>query len=126
MRLRQNSFRKYASRPVIISLLLAIVCLSSPATSAQTTQDEDEVLSVTTDLLLFPARIKDKQSNKRAALTEKDLSLKDDDRVTSGIYFSPIGSFECHHRSASLPGAYQGQAEQQTCGINGKRSVAER
>jgi VWFA-related protein len=88
MRLRQNSFRKYASRPVIISLLLAIVCLSSPATSAQTTQDEDEVLSVTTDLLLFPARIKDKQSNKRAALTEKDLSLKDDDRVTSGIYFS--------------------------------------
>jgi Ca-activated chloride channel family protein len=90
MRLRRNSFRKYASRLSIISLLLTIVCLGSPAASAQTTKtDDDEVLSVTTDLLLFPARIKDKQGNRLPALTEKDLTLKDEDHVTSGIYFSP-------------------------------------
>jgi Ca-activated chloride channel family protein len=90
MSLRRNSFRKYASRLSIISLLLTIVCLSSAATSAQATKtDDDEVLSVTTDLLLFPARIKHKQGHKLPALTEKDLSVKDEDHVTSEIYFSP-------------------------------------
>jgi VWFA-related protein len=90
MSLRRNSFRKCTSRLLIISLLLTTVCLGSAATSAQTTKaDDDEVLSVTTDLLLFPARIKDKHGNKLPGLTEKDLSLKDADHVTSGIYFSP-------------------------------------
>jgi Ca-activated chloride channel family protein len=90
MSLRQNPFRNLDSRLLTISLLLTIVSLNPAATSAQANKtDEDDVLSVTTDLLLFPARIKDKQGNKLPALTEKDLSLKDDDHVTSGIYFSP-------------------------------------
>ena len=90
MRLRRNSFWQHISRLSIISLLLTIVCLYSAGTSAQTPKtDDDEVLSVTTDLLLFPARIRNKQGNRLPALKEKDLSLKDQDHVTSGIYFSP-------------------------------------
>jgi len=46
-------------------------------------------LSVTTDLLLFPARIRNKQGGDARALTEKDLTLKDEDHITSGVYFSP-------------------------------------
>jgi VWFA-related protein len=57
------------------------------AVSAQ--GDDDEVVKFNTDLLLFPVRIRDKRGQAVLGLTEKDLSLKDDDRVTSGMYFAP-------------------------------------
>lgn len=45
------------------------------------------MIRVNTELLLFPIRVRDKR-RQEAKLTEGDLSLKDKDRVTSGIYFS--------------------------------------
>ena len=74
------------------ALLLLFVCLyvTVPAISfAQQTTDEDEVVRVSTDLLLFPVRIRDKKGQTVAGLTDQDLSLKDPDQVTTGIYFSP-------------------------------------
>jgi VWFA-related protein len=70
-------------------LFLALVCLGSSPATAQTRETDDEVLKVTTDLLLFPARIRDKQGDVARSITEKDLYLRDEDHVTSGIYFSP-------------------------------------
>lgn len=70
--------------------LLVLVCLtiavsgSLPNAIAQQA-DDDEVLRVNTDLLVFPVRIRDKQK-RPASLTEKDLSLKDPDGVTAGLY----------------------------------------
>jgi len=55
--------------------------------AAQT--DEDEVVHVSTDLLLFPVRIRDKQGNAVMGLTERDLSLNDEDHATTAIHFSP-------------------------------------
>ena len=71
--------------------LILFVCISVSAARV-VAQDQpatdDEVLRVTTDLLLFPARVRDKNGKRPNGLTEKDFSLKDSDEVTSGLYFS--------------------------------------
>ena len=56
---------------------------------AQQTDDDEDVIRVNTDLLLFPVRIRDKKGLAVAGLTEQDLSLKDEDQVTTGLYFTP-------------------------------------
>jgi VWFA-related protein len=43
---------------------------------------------VTTDLLLFPIRIRDKRGNAPNELTERKLELKDNDRATSSLVLS--------------------------------------
>ena len=50
---------------------------------------DEDVVRVSTDLLLFPIRIRDKHGQAVPGLTEADLSLKDQDKVTSGLYFLP-------------------------------------
>lgn len=50
---------------------------------------DDDVVRVNTELLLFPIRIRDRKGLAVAGLTEHDLTLKDDDRVTTGVYFAP-------------------------------------
>ncbi|HKN83506.1 MAG TPA: VWA domain-containing protein, partial [Pyrinomonadaceae bacterium] len=68
-------------------LLLLLVCLFPIPTLAQ--QTDDDVVRVNTDLLLFPIRIRDKKGQAVAGLTNQDLLLKDQEQVTTGIYFSP-------------------------------------
>ena len=58
-------------------------------TLAQQSNDDDEVVRVNTDLLLFPIRIRDKKGQAVAGLTDQDVTLKDQDKVTTGVYFSP-------------------------------------
>ena len=74
-----------------IVLTFLVVCLYGNVhpTLAQQTTDEDDVVRVSTDLLLFPIRIRDKKGLAVQGLTEQDLILKDRDKVTSGLYFSP-------------------------------------
>ena len=76
----------------LISCLVLFVCFSASVDSIAA-QDppatEDEVLRVATDLLLFPARVRDKNGKRPTGLTENDFTLKDPDAVTSGLYFSP-------------------------------------
>jgi Ca-activated chloride channel family protein len=95
---RQKSFRQRAPRlPVVILLFRPVLLIafsivvqhqSSITISAQVDEPtDDEVLRVTTDLLLFPVRIKDRRGQPARGLTERDLFLQDEDRVTSGVYF---------------------------------------
>jgi len=58
-------------------------------TLAQQSNEDDEVVRVNTDLLLFPIRIRDKKGQAVSGLTDQDLTLKDQDQVTTGVYFSP-------------------------------------
>ena len=85
-------FFHLAGRRVLRKIVLAflLVCFHNGVNLAlaQTT-DEDEVVRVTTDLLLFPVRIRDKRGQAVAGLTDQDLLLKDPDQATSGVYFSP-------------------------------------
>ncbi|HEU0252380.1 MAG TPA: VWA domain-containing protein [Pyrinomonadaceae bacterium] len=77
------------SRVALIFLLVCLFSATHPArTSAQQTDDEDDVVRVSTDLLLFPVRIRDKKGQAVAGLTEQDLILKDQDQATTGVYFS--------------------------------------
>jgi len=70
---------------LIASLLLGFQL----TTAAQQTSDDEDVVRVNTDLLLFPIRIRDKKGQPVAGLTDQDLTLKDQDQVTTGVYFSP-------------------------------------
>lgn len=56
---------------------------------AQDAGDDGDVVRVNTELLLFPIRIRDKKGQAVPGLTEADLTLKDQDRATTGIYFAP-------------------------------------
>jgi len=74
---------------VIISFLACLAFAAQPTSVfAQQSSDDDEVVRVNTDLLLFPIRIRDKKGQAVAGLTDQDLSLKDQDQVTTGVYFS--------------------------------------
>jgi VWFA-related protein len=66
---------------VVILLLLG-------ALGPTTAQEPDEVLRVTTDLLLFPVRIRDHHGQAISGLTTRELSLKDRDHVTSDLYLT--------------------------------------
>lgn len=72
-----------------LACLLVCFCFPTQPAIAQQTGDEDDVVRVNTDLLLFPVRIRDKKGQAVAGLTEQDLTLKDDDKVTTGVYFAP-------------------------------------
>lgn len=77
-------------RQIVLAFLL--VCLHdsvSHVLAQQTTENEDEVVRFNTELLLFPIRIRDKKGRAVPGLTEQDLILKDPDKATSGLYFSP-------------------------------------
>ena len=76
-------------RQIVLAFLL--VCLHdnvSHALAQQVTGDDD-VVRVSTELLLFPVRIRNKKGQAVPGLTQEDLLLKDPDKATSGIYFSP-------------------------------------
>lgn len=72
----------------LISLLLLAVSIS-PRVLAQDEPPVEEVVRVNTDLLLFPVRIRNKNGLMETKLTERDLTLKDNDRITTGLYFYP-------------------------------------
>jgi Ca-activated chloride channel homolog len=83
-------------RIILLTLLSCCFLFSTPkrlhkyvSAQAQTPQSDDDVIRVSTDLLLFPVRIRDKRGQAVPGLTEADLSLKDQDKVTSGLYFLP-------------------------------------
>ena len=77
------------SRSILLPYILAGLLLSAPITLlAQTSNDDDEVLRVSTELLIFPIRIRDKRGDAVAGLTESDLTLKDKDNVISSLYFT--------------------------------------
>ncbi len=71
-------------------LLLILTCAFTSLTPASVFSQEveaDDVLRVSTDLLLFPIRVRDK-TGASPSLVERDLVLQDKDQVTSGLYFS--------------------------------------
>lgn len=82
MRLR---LRQHVSVTATLILVLTVCPRSS---FSQDLPADDEVIRVNTELLLYPIRVRDSRKPEQK-LTESDLQLKDDDRVTNGLYFSP-------------------------------------
>jgi Ca-activated chloride channel homolog len=126
MRFSPNPLRKHEShslrarvipRSVLIFLFATTISLiGSTGAYAQTEPAvDDEILRVSTDLLLFPVRVKDARGGTPGSLTEKDLKLKDEDQVTSGLYFSfgvdRVAMIFALDESGSLRDAISQQAE---------------
>lgn len=85
-------FRISALRIFACYLLLCLVGRGVGPQAIAQVQDpvnDEDIVRVSTDLLLFPIRIKDKRGQPVPGLTETDVSLKDPDKVTSGLYFLP-------------------------------------
>ncbi len=72
----------------LVITLLACINSISAQTNAQTVYEDEDVVRVNTELLLFPIRVRDRKGQAISGLTEKDLRLEDKDRVTSGLYFA--------------------------------------
>ena len=95
---QHSSFRSFFRLTERLLLRLTVVlpllaCLFVAAdfriVLSQQTADDEDVVRVNTDLLLFPVRIRDKKGQAVAGLTVQDLTLADQDHVTTGLYFSP-------------------------------------
>ncbi|MGH9873706.1 MAG: VWA domain-containing protein [Pyrinomonadaceae bacterium] len=63
--------------------------LPSELQAQEPTTDDDEVVKVSTDLLVYPIRVRDKRKPAGSLLTERDLTLNDADHVTAGLYLYP-------------------------------------
>ena len=79
--------------PLLLRLVcVAVVSFAIPPLDVHAQQpgaSDDEVVKVSTDLLVYPIRVRDKRTPPAAVLTESDLALKDDDHVTAGLYLYP-------------------------------------
>ena len=89
-----RAFFRLTKRPPLFRIAFACLFVGlsffvRPVITLAQDPDNIDVVSVSTDLLLFPVRIRDKKGLAVAGLTEQDLTLKDQDKVTTGIYFAP-------------------------------------
>ena len=69
--------------------VLVLTLLQPKGVSAQA--PENDIVRVSTDLLLFPVRVRNKQGQAVTGLTERDLSLRDEDHATTALYFAAGG-----------------------------------
>jgi len=82
-----RSLRRYLA--LFSCAILAVAASPTVTTLAQDTSESDEVIRVSTDLLLFPIRIRDKRGQIVRGFEQSDLALNDKDQVTAGLYFAP-------------------------------------
>ena len=71
---------------LLLSCIFAVFCIPNTTTKAQEPDASDEVLRIDTHLVVLPIRIRDKRGQAVARLTQNDLTLKDADNVTTGLY----------------------------------------
>ena len=74
---------------IVGAAVIIIALLPVELQAQEPTTGEDEVVKVSTDLLVYPIRVRDKRRTAATMLTERDLTLKDDDHVTAGLYLYP-------------------------------------
>ena len=77
--------RLILSSTALLALLVCLFVIPNPAIAQQA--DEDDVVRVNTDLLLFPIRIRDKKGQAVGGLTDQDVALKDQDAKTFSKVF---------------------------------------
>ena len=84
----RSVFRALRSNSLI--LLVGAVLCALPAfsltVSGQESEADDDVLRVNTDLLLFTIRVRNQDKQPVEKLSEKELTLRAKDQITSGLY----------------------------------------
>ncbi|MEP6742429.1 MAG: VWA domain-containing protein, partial [bacterium] len=71
---------------LFLSCALVIVYLRVDLGYAQEPAAVDDVVRIETHLVVFPIRVRDKRGKAVAGLTQNDLTLKDEDNATTGLY----------------------------------------
>ena len=83
----------HSSRGLTTLLCVAFVCLLSLSAesiaSAQETEAVDDVLRTSTELLIFPVRVRNRHKEPVKSLSESEFTVVDKDRVTAGLYLHP-------------------------------------
>lgn len=77
-----------ASSLLRAAILLSVSLLLVQAHASAQEPQEVDVLRVTTDLIVFPVRVVDKQRRSVLNLTATDFAIKDEDGITSAPYFA--------------------------------------
>jgi Ca-activated chloride channel family protein len=90
---RQPHPRRAAAHPYLIVLLLSALLPFVPRIHAQTPQptppDDEEVLSVRTDLILLRLFVTDSHGRRVAGLIKSDFEVRDNGRAVALDYFAP-------------------------------------
>ena len=88
MRVPSVAFPENRLRSTVLRLILclAFVCFLNESSLAQDV--EDDVVRVSTDLSVFPIRVRTKKQKQTPALTANDFQLQDKDGITNSLYFS--------------------------------------
>ena len=73
---------------IVGAAVVVLALLPVELQAQEPTTGEEEVVKVSTDLLVYPIRVRDKRTS-AVTLTERDLALKDDDHVTTGLFLYP-------------------------------------
>ena len=86
----QTAYHFPVSLSFFVCTVSIVLCCSvvTPRIAAQERPEDEEVLRVSTNLIVFPARIRDRKGQRPNGLTESDLRLKDPDRATNGLYLA--------------------------------------
>jgi Ca-activated chloride channel homolog len=82
-------FKMHLAGWLVFAIAVSLLLILFPAQALAQVESNDDVVRVSTDLLLYPLRIRDKRGQAVVGLTVGDLALKDQDRITKGLYFSP-------------------------------------
>lgn len=69
---------------LVLSWLLAITSFQN--IQAQEPVSADEVVRIDTHLVVFPIRVRDKRGRTVGGLSENDVTVKDEDNATTGLY----------------------------------------
>ncbi|MDQ1637429.1 MAG: Ca-activated chloride channel [Pyrinomonadaceae bacterium] len=69
---------------LLLSCILAIISFQN--TKAQEPAAADDVVRVDTHLVVFPIRVRDKRGQAVDGLTQNDLTVKDENNATTGLY----------------------------------------
>jgi VWFA-related protein len=69
---------------LLLSCLLPITSFQN--IQAQETLPLDDVVRIDTHLVIFPIRVRDRRAKAAGELSEKDVTVKDEDNATTGLY----------------------------------------
>ena len=81
-----NAIRRLPAQTcaLVLNCLLAITSFQN--IQAQEPVSADEVVRIDTHLVVFPIRVRDKRGRAVGELTDNDVTVKDEDKATTGLY----------------------------------------
>ena len=81
-----NAVCRLAVKKCALLLCCSLAIISLQSIKAQEPEFPEDVVRIDTRLVVFPIRVRDKRGQAVAGLTQNDLTVKDEDNATAGLY----------------------------------------